>query len=256
MGSLHLFLNPQQVSNLADLLSTLNLTEVSGLKEKLSKSRPLDPEDFKLIEQDLNKQLHSGQSSGHARSEELDSFAGSENRVPPEMFYSMAPMTSSVASVQSVSELSDVDLESSMRSDYISCPPQPPSLQACLLMNSPHRYGSSVFPNMLPGLQSMTREPGKSQPSPSLDSVKAELQLRLTMGGLTATLLHLDPLLGQSPASRDATSGTETAFQTAARRYFTELAYFKDSIFGGRGFDHLRSQFEKACVHNNLRYWA
>eukprot|EP00061_Rhincodon_typus_P007884 g30010.t1 len=51
--------------------------------------------------------------------------------VPTEMFYSMAPMTSSVASVQSVSELSDVDLESSMRSDYNSCPLQPPSLQAC-----------------------------------------------------------------------------------------------------------------------------
>eukprot|EP00061_Rhincodon_typus_P006793 g27803.t1 len=53
--------------------------EVNRLKEKLSKSRPLDPEDFKLIEQDLNKQLHSGQSSGHAKSEELDSFAGTEN---------------------------------------------------------------------------------------------------------------------------------------------------------------------------------
>ncbi|XP_048475573.1 autophagy-related protein 2 homolog A [Rhincodon typus] len=254
MGSLHLFLNPQQISNLADLFSTLNLTaEVNRLKEKLSKSRPLDPEDFKLIEQDLNKQLHSGQSSGHAKSEELDSFAGTENGVPTEMFYSMAPMTSSVASVQSVSELSDVDLESSMRSDYNSCPLQPPSLQACLLMNSPHRYGSPVFPNMLPSLQSMNKQQGKSQPSPSLDNVKAELLLRLTIGGMTATLLHLDPLLGQSPASQDPISGTGTYFQTAACRYFTELAYFKDSIFGGRGFDHLRSQFEKACPHNNLR---
>ncbi|XP_048381059.1 autophagy-related protein 2 homolog A isoform X2 [Stegostoma tigrinum] len=253
MGSLHLFLNPQQISNLADLFSTLNLSEVNGLREKLNKSRPLDPEDFKLIEQDLNKQLHSGQSSGNAKSEELDSFAGTENGVPTEMFYSMAPMTSSVASVQSVSELSDVDLESSMRSDYSSCPLQPPSLQACLLMNSPHRYGSPMFPTMLPSLQSMSKQQGKSQPSPSLDNVKAELLLRLTIGGMTATLLHLDPLLGQPPASQDPVSGTATYFQTAAHHYFTELAYFKDSIFGGRGFDHLRRQFEKACPHNNLR---
>ncbi|XP_041037856.1 autophagy-related protein 2 homolog A [Carcharodon carcharias] len=253
MGSLHLFLNPQQISNLADLLSTLHLSEVNGLREKLSKSRPLDPEDFKLIEQDLNKQLHSGHSLGHPKGEELDSFAGTENGVPPEMFYSMAPMTSSMASVQSVSELSDVDLESSMRSDYSSCLLQPPSLGAGLLLNSPHRYGSSMFPTTLPSLQPMSRLQGKSQSPPSLDSVKAELLLRLTIGGLTATLLHLDPLLGQPPGVPGDPSGARTFFQSAARQYFTELVYFKDSIFGGRDFDHLRGQFERACPQNNLR---
>ncbi|XP_078061478.1 autophagy-related protein 2 homolog A-like [Mustelus asterias] len=253
MGSLHMFLNPQQISNLTDLLSTLHLSEVNGLKEKLSKSRPLDPEDFKLIEQDLNKQLHSGQSLGHPKGEDLDSFAGTETGVPSEMFYSMAPMTSSVASVQSVSELSDVDLESSIRSDYSSCPNQPPSLGAGMLLNSPHRYGSSVFPSTLPSLQSVNRQQGKSPASPSLDSVKAELLLKLTIGGLTATLLHLDPLLGQTPDVLEAPSGAGSLSQRAARHYFTELGYFRDSIFGGRSFDHLRSQFERACPLNNLR---
>uniref|UniRef100_UPI00398F0016 autophagy-related protein 2 homolog A n=1 Tax=Pristiophorus japonicus TaxID=55135 RepID=UPI00398F0016 len=241
MGSLHLFLSPLQISNLLDLLSTLNLAEVNGLKEKLSKSRPLDPEDFKLIEQDLNKQLHSGQSLGRPKADELDSLVGTENRVPADMFFSMAPMTSSVASVQSVSELSEVDLESSMLSDYSSCPLQPSSLAAGL-MNSPHRYGS--FPSPHPSLQCMNRQQGKAQPPPSLDSVKAELLLKLTVGGLTATVLHLEP----PPAT-----GSRPHPPATARHYFTELAYFKDAIFGGRDFDHLRAQFEKACPQSNLR---
>ncbi|XP_038643501.1 autophagy-related protein 2 homolog A-like [Scyliorhinus canicula] len=99
----------------------------------------------------------------------------------------------------------------------------------------------------------MNRQQGKAQPPPSLDTVKAELLLRLTVGGLTATLLHLDPLLGQPPEAPDAPPPTGSIFQSAACQYFAELAYFKDGIFGGRDFDHLRGHFEKACPHNNLR---
>lgn len=45
----------------------------------------------------------------------------------PEMFFSMAAMTSSVTSVRSVSDLSDIELDSSVHSDYSACPLQPPS---------------------------------------------------------------------------------------------------------------------------------
>ncbi|XP_072106379.1 autophagy-related protein 2 homolog A-like, partial [Mobula birostris] len=243
MGSLHLFLSPHQLSNLTDLLSTLSLSEVSGLTEKLSKSRPLDPEDFKLIEQDLNKQLHSGQSLARTRAEEFESLTGTENGVSSEMFFSMAPMTSSVASVQTVSELSDVDLGGSMYSDYSSSPLQAPSLGTGLMMGSPRRGGGSLFPSTLPNLQNMNRQQGRSQQPASLDSVKTELLLKLTFGGLTATLLHLERVPPAAPASLPA----------AARHYFTELTYFRDTIFGGCDFTHLRRQFEKACPRNNIR---
>ncbi|XP_062892347.1 autophagy-related protein 2 homolog A isoform X4 [Mobula hypostoma] len=243
MGSLHLFISPHQLSNLTDLLGTLSLSEVSGLTEKLSKSRPLDPEDFKLIEQDLNKQLHSGQSLARTRAEEFESLTGTENGVSSEMFFSMAPMTSSVASVQTVSELSDVDLGGSMYSDYSSSPLQAPSLGTGLMMGSPRRGGGSLFPSTLPNLQNMNRQQGRSQQPASLDSVKTELLLKLTFGGLTATLLHLDRVPPAAPASLPA----------AARHYFTELTYFRDTIFGGCDFTHLRRQFEKACPRNNIR---
>ncbi|XP_059810801.1 autophagy-related protein 2 homolog A [Hypanus sabinus] len=240
MGALHLFLSPHQLSNLTDLLGTLSLSEVSGLTEKLSKSRPLDPEDFKLIEQDLNKQLHSGQSLARSRTEEFELLTGTENGVSSEMFFSMAPMTSSVASVQTVSEMSEVDLGGSMYSDYSSSPLQAPSLGTGLLMGSPRRSGGSLFPSGLPSLQSVSRQQGRSQQPPSLDSVKTEVLLKLTFGGVTATLLHLEC---KPPATLPA----------ATRHYFTELTYFKDAIFGGRDFTHTRRQFERACPRSNIR---
>ncbi|XP_032871105.1 autophagy-related protein 2 homolog A [Amblyraja radiata] len=262
MGSLHLFLSPHHISNLVDFLSTINLSEVSGLREKLSKSRPLDPEDFKLIEQDLNKQLHSGRSLARAKAEELDSLVGPETAAPSDMFFSMAPMTSSVTSVQSGSELSDVDLDGSMCSDRSASPLQPPSMGTGLAMGSPRQHGSSFFPSTLPNLQGINRQQGRAQQPPPMEGVKMDVLLKLSLGGLTATVLHLEPLPG-GPTAEPAPSGANlhtganlhagAPLHATARHYYTELAYFKDSIFTDRDFSHLRAHFEKACPQSNLR---
>uniref|UniRef100_A0A8C3T5Y9 Autophagy related 2A n=1 Tax=Chelydra serpentina TaxID=8475 RepID=A0A8C3T5Y9_CHESE len=183
LGSLHLLVSPQQIFYLHDLLTALT----SGLQEKLSKSRPLDSEDLKLIEQDLSQQLHGGQGLGPGRlEEELESF----------MFFSMAAMTSSVTSMRSGSDLSDIELDSSVHSDYSACPLQPPSFT-----------------------------PGAPQ-LPSLESLRPETLLRVTVGGLTLTVPHQCPGPPAPPQ--------------LAQRFFAELAFFKDSAFGGRDFGHLR----------------
>uniref|UniRef100_A0A8C4W485 Autophagy related 2A n=1 Tax=Gopherus evgoodei TaxID=1825980 RepID=A0A8C4W485_9SAUR len=175
--------------------------------DKLSKSRPLESEDLKLIEQDLSQQLHGGQVP----------LLGL--RLPPvtlllplcfpEMFFSMAAMTSSVTSVRSVSDLSDIELDSSVHSDYSACPLQPPSFA-----------------------------PGAPQ-LPSLESLRPETLLRVTVGGLTLTVPHQCPGPPAPPQ--------------LAQRFFAKLAFFKDSAFGGRDFGHLRHCFEKACPYSNLR---
>uniref|UniRef100_A0A674I7J2 Autophagy related 2A n=1 Tax=Terrapene triunguis TaxID=2587831 RepID=A0A674I7J2_9SAUR len=207
LGSLHLLVSPQQIFYLHDLLTALSVS-ANGLQEKLSKSRPLDSEDLKLIEQDLSQQLHGGQGLGPGRlEEELESFVGLENR--GDMFFSMAAMTSSVTSVRSVSDLSDIELDSSVHSDYSACPLQPPSFA-----------------------------PGAPQ-LPSLESLRPETLLRITVGGLTLTVPH------QCPGP--------PALPQLAQRFFAELAFFKDSAFGGRDFGHLRQCFEKACPCSNLR---
>uniref|UniRef100_A0A8C4W414 Autophagy related 2A n=1 Tax=Gopherus evgoodei TaxID=1825980 RepID=A0A8C4W414_9SAUR len=181
-----------------------DVAQSNGLQEKLSKSRPLESEDLKLIEQDLSQQLHGGQVP----------LLGL--RLPPvtlllplcfpEMFFSMAAMTSSVTSVRSVSDLSDIELDSSVHSDYSACPLQPPSFAPQL---------------------------------PSLESLRPETLLRVTVGGLTLTVPHQCPGPPAPPQ--------------LAQRFFAKLAFFKDSAFGGRDFGHLRHCFEKACPYSNLR---
>lgn len=237
LGSLHLLVSPQQIFYLRDLLTALSVSEANGLQEKLSKSRPLDSEDLKLIEQDLSQQLHGGQGLGPGRlEEELESFVGLENR---EMFFSMAAMTSSVTSVRSVSDLSDIELDSSLHSDYSACPLQPPSFTPGLILSSPRRYGRSPFAATLPGLQGLSKLPGKAPQLPSLESLRPETLLRVTVGGLTLTIPHQCPGPPAPPQ--------------LAQRFFAELAFFKDSAFGGRDFGHLRQCFEKACPCSNLR---
>uniref|UniRef100_A0A8D0HW69 Autophagy related 2A n=1 Tax=Sphenodon punctatus TaxID=8508 RepID=A0A8D0HW69_SPHPU len=59
------------------------------------------------------------------------------------------------------------------------------------------------------------------------------------------------------PASRSPPPppGTDRTLPllTLARRFFTDLGFFKDSAFGGRNFQPLRQSFEKACPHSNFR---
>ncbi|XP_070807618.1 autophagy-related protein 2 homolog A [Pituophis catenifer annectens] len=150
IGSLHLLLAPRQILHLTDLLSSLNLSESGLLQEQLSKNRPLDSEDLKLIEQDLSQQLHSGLGSAPPHLEGMA--AGVENG---EMFFSMAPMTSSVASLRSVSDLSDLD--SSVHSDISTAPLQPPAFAPGLSLGSPRRYRRLPFASTLPGLNKIPR---------------------------------------------------------------------------------------------------
>uniref|UniRef100_K7FR71 Autophagy related 2A n=1 Tax=Pelodiscus sinensis TaxID=13735 RepID=K7FR71_PELSI len=254
LGSLHLLVSPQQIFYLHDLLTALCVSatqEANGLQEKLSKSRPLDSEDLKLIEQDLSQQLHGGQGLGLGQLEDLKSFVSLENRGDVwarrmEMFFSMAAMTNSVTSVRSVSDLSDGELDSSMHSDYSSCPLQPPSFAPGV--RTPW-WGVMLTPE---GDQQARRALVPSPPFPvgrpclgrpnlsfSLENLRPETLLRVTVGGLTLTVPHQWP-------------GPPTPPQLA-QHFFAELAFFKDSAFGGRDFGHLRKCFEKACPCSNLR---
>ncbi|KAM9301925.1 autophagy-related protein 2 homolog A [Gastrophryne carolinensis] len=242
MGSVHLFLNPSQVTNLQQLLDALSISESNSIREKLLKSRPLDLEDLKLIEQDLNQQLQSGPGSLFIPDPELVPFQSSENG---EMFFSMAAMTNSVTSIRSTSELSDVDLGSSVCSDYSGHQFQSPAFTPGLMLSSPRRYGNSPFSATIPPLQNLQRAQGKQPSLSPLEPLKPEMLLKLTVGGLTITVPHIPS---------DASSAQDC--REAASRFFEELGYFKDAAFSGRDFGHLREHFQKACQLSNVRATA
>ncbi|XP_032089811.1 autophagy-related protein 2 homolog A isoform X3 [Thamnophis elegans] len=235
IGSLHLLLAPRQILHLTDLLSSLNLSESGILQEQLSKNRPLDSEDLKLIEQDLSQQLHSGLGLAPAH---LEGMAVGVENGGGEMFFSMAPMTSSVASLRSVSDLSDLD--SSVHSDISTTPLQPPA--PGLGLGSPRRYRRLPFASTLPGLNKIPSKAGPLLP-PSLDSQRPEMLLRVTLGGLTLTLLHQPPGLFPS----------EVLSLVVAQRFFAQLGGLKDAAFGGRDFHPLRHCFEEAIPRSHVR---
>uniref|UniRef100_A0A665XFJ7 Autophagy related 2A n=1 Tax=Echeneis naucrates TaxID=173247 RepID=A0A665XFJ7_ECHNA len=80
--------------------------------------------------------------------------------------------------------------------------------------------------------------------SSQAEQLKPDALLRLTIGGLTLTLLEED-----LPTNQDGVSSLAQVSQV----FFRELAFFKDSMFSERDFHHLRGGFAKACPHSHIR---
>lgn len=99
------------------------------------------------------------------------------------------------------------------------------------------------------GSQSETctlRFPGRSSQRLPPEPLKPDALLRLSLGGLTLTLLEHEP-------PRPGSGGMLPPLAEVSRVFFSELAYFKDTMFSGRDFSHLRQSFVKACPHSHLR---
>uniref|UniRef100_A0A8C7VFS4 Autophagy related 2A n=1 Tax=Oncorhynchus mykiss TaxID=8022 RepID=A0A8C7VFS4_ONCMY len=227
VGCLHLLLSPDQITHLTDLLSALCIDTEPKPSGAGVHSRPLDSEDLRLIEEDLSKQLSSSPGDRDPDwDEEPDMepyLTGLENG---DMFFSMGPgMTSSVTSAHSLSD--------SMASSTHS--------QASYAQGLPQGPRHYPVPGSLSSLPHCSRIPGRSSQS---EPLKPEVLLRLSLGGLTLTLLEQDP-----PPGPDAASSLAQVSQV----FFRELAFFKDSMFSERDFHHLRASFAKACPHSHLR---
>ncbi|XP_047658028.1 autophagy-related protein 2 homolog A isoform X3 [Tachysurus fulvidraco] len=238
VGCLHLLLSPNQITNLTDLLTALCIeTEGSCNARGGAPSRPLGSDDLKLIEEDLSKQL----SVDTDRDLELNTEPYMSSLENGDMFYSMGPgcMTSSVMSTRSGSELSDSDMESSVHSQSSLAPTHPLSPQG--MLNCPRRYPVA---GTLPSLPQCSRPSRRSTHTGQSESTKPDCLLRLSLGGMTLTLLEQEP--AQEPQDLSSMAKVSQVF-------FHELAYFKDSMFSERDFENLRGSFSKACPHSHLR---
>ncbi|XP_053058943.1 autophagy-related protein 2 homolog A isoform X3 [Acinonyx jubatus] len=208
LGSLHLLLTPRQLQQLQELFSAMSLADPEGLVDKLNKSRPLGAEDLWLIEQDLNEQLRAGAVAEPLSPEPLASpLVNLDNT---DLFFSMAGLTSSVASALSELSLSDVDLGSSVHSDM-----------------APRRLSAHAHPT------------GKTAPTPLPDTLRPDSLLKMTLGGMTLTLLQ--------------TSAPSSGPPDLSTHFFSEFDATKDGPFGSRDFHHLRPRFQRACPCSHVR---
>lgn len=85
---------------------------------------------------------------------------------------------------------------------------------------------------------------GRSSHGGQVETMKPDSLFRLSLGGVTLTLLEQEPLMGDG----------QSMLATVSQTFFSELAYFKDSMFSERDFQNLRGSFAKACPHSHLRY--
>uniref|UniRef100_A0A4W4GAP6 Autophagy related 2A n=1 Tax=Electrophorus electricus TaxID=8005 RepID=A0A4W4GAP6_ELEEL len=85
---------------------------------------------------------------------------------------------------------------------------------------------------------------GSSAHGGQSESMKPEALLRLSLGGVTLTLLEQEPPPGTEGLSPMA---------EVSQVFFHELAFFRDSMFSERDFKNLRGSFAKACPHSHLR---
>ncbi|MBN3300118.1 ATG2A protein, partial [Amia calva] len=260
LGCLHLLLSPGQIAHLSDLLTALCIhTEPAGGAEA-GHSRPLGSDDLRLIEEDLSKQL-SGDSGGERErgsDGEGDYFLSSlENGgvecCVAEMFYSMgAGMSSSVTSV-----LSDCSLTSSCSTLSPGVPPQAHTHTDRDKYNNTHKNTEKhiLTQTLTTFLLSISvclcaSVSGRSSQRRPVEPLKTDALLRLSLGGVTLTLLEEEP-----PADLAGSHGPQGAVPLAkvSRLFFQELGYFKDTMFSGRDFAPLRESFARACPHSHLR---
>ncbi|XP_043982946.1 autophagy-related protein 2 homolog A isoform X1 [Gambusia affinis] len=236
-GCVHMLLSPDQITHLADLLAALCIDIEPEQKCGGVNSRPLDSEDLRLIEEDLSKQLGSSPKDREWENEpHLEPYITSlENG---EMFYSMGPaaMSSSVASTRSGSELSDSDMESSTHS--LSSLTHPAALTAQGLASCTRRYPVA---GCLSSLPHTSRIRGRSH-SGQAEQLKPEALLRLTLGGLTLTMLQEDP-----------PSDGASSLAQVSQVFFRGLLSFKENMLANKNFNHLRKCFAAACPLSNLR---
>ncbi|KAF6726611.1 Autophagy-related 2-like protein A [Oryzias melastigma] len=239
VGCIHMLLSPDQITHLTDLLAALCIDTEPESKGGGVLSRPLDSDDLRMIEEDLGKQLGSSprDRDWEAETEPEHYITSLENG---DMFYSMGPagMSCSGTSIRSGSELSESDMESSTHS--FSSFTQPASLSAQGLVQVPRRY---PVPGCLPSLPQSSRSRGRSY-SGQAEQLKPDALLRLTLGGLTLTLLTEDPVSKSDGAS---------SLAQVSQVFFRELGFFKDNMFSEKGFHHLRGGFAKACPQSHLR---
>uniref|UniRef100_A0A8C9Z9J4 Autophagy related 2A n=1 Tax=Sander lucioperca TaxID=283035 RepID=A0A8C9Z9J4_SANLU len=200
VGCVHLLLSPDQITHLTDLLAALCIDTGTVKHSHCDKHAPIPGLDYTLF---------------------VYIVVFIYVCVPAEMFFSMGPtgMTSSMTSVRSGSELSDSDMESSTHSLASFTQPAP------------------FFLSLTKNETVILFLAGRSH-SGQAEQLKPDALLRLTLGGLTLTLLQEDP-----PSKPDGASSLAQVSQV----FFRELAFFKDSMFSERDFHRLRGGFAKLC---------
>ncbi|XP_067848216.1 autophagy-related protein 2 homolog B-like isoform X3 [Heptranchias perlo] len=267
--SVNFFLSPRQVHLLLDMLSTILLpgcAEATAVQSKSRKNRPMQQEDQYLIQMELNRYLQKETLSPGISAEqsyyETETIRTTSSRAEDEVFFSMADMemSNSVASLPPLGEPT-IDMELSLNSTHANSAGSSPQ-SATGFSTSWDDYldrsgqggrvirGSLFNSKELPVIQKPLRPsslPSKSHP---IDESRPEVVIRLAIGSVSVSVLHIDPLPPpDSPLHLDPLT-------RMACHFFEQLKTLDLSRVPARDFHALRLKFAEACPHDHLRLFA
>uniref|UniRef100_A0A673K2H1 Autophagy-related protein 2 homolog B-like n=1 Tax=Sinocyclocheilus rhinocerous TaxID=307959 RepID=A0A673K2H1_9TELE len=210
--SLIMLLSPQQVHLLLDMFG-----EWSAIG-KDRKSRPMQQEDEYRLHMELNRCLKKDTITGTTDQDLFESQTTRTVSSREDVFFSMA----------------DMDMSHSLS----SLPPlgDPPTVDLDLSVNS--NYSASLGESTLPYVCSLAH-PSKGH----CDESRPELVLRLTVGSLCLSVLHIDPL--PPPDS------SRSHLAPMASEFFRILSV--NQLPPG-SFLQSRTVFDEACPHDHLRF--
>uniref|UniRef100_A0A672QL87 Autophagy related 2B n=1 Tax=Sinocyclocheilus grahami TaxID=75366 RepID=A0A672QL87_SINGR len=234
--SLIMLLSPQQVHLLLDMFGVFS----SSGKDR--KSRPMQQEDEYRLHMELNRCLKKDTITGATDQDLFESQTTRTVYSREDVFFSMADMdmSHSLSSLPPLGDPPTVDLDLSVNSNYSTSLGESPSGNVATVwdefMDVPRQKEKQT--NEMPHL-SRDSHPSKGH----CDESRPELVLRLTVGSLCLSVLHIDPL--PPPDS------SRSHLAPMASEFFRILSV--NQLPAG-SFLQSRTVFDEACPHDHLRF--
>ncbi|XP_051578281.1 autophagy-related protein 2 homolog B-like isoform X1 [Myxocyprinus asiaticus] len=252
--SLIMLLSPRQVHLLLDMFGVFSSSgqEWSAFG-KDRKSRPMQQEDEYRLHMELNRCLKKDIITGATDRDLFESQATRTVSSREDVFFSMADMdiSHSLSSLPPLGDPPTVDLDLSLNSNYSTSLGESPSGNVAMVWDeymdvtrqkekqtneTPQLSRDPHFPQ---NLLRQTSHPSKGH----CDESRPELVLRLTVGSLCLSVLHIDPL----PPPDSSLS----PLAPMASEFFRILSLNQLPV---GGFLQSRTVFDEACPHDHLRF--
>uniref|UniRef100_A0A8C2EUF3 Autophagy related 2B n=1 Tax=Cyprinus carpio TaxID=7962 RepID=A0A8C2EUF3_CYPCA len=239
--SLIMLLSPQQVHLLLDMFG-----EWAAIG-KDRKSRPMQQEDEYRLHMELNRCLKKDTITGATDQDLFESQTTRTVSSREDVFFSMADMdmSHSLSSLPPLGDPPTVDLDLSVNSNYSASLGESPSGNVAVDVPRQKEKQTNEMPHLSRDSQ-LTHKLLRQTSHPSkghCDESRPELVLRLTVGSLCLSVLHIDPL--PPPDS------SRSHLAPMASEFFRILSV--NQLPAG-SFLQSRTVFDEACPHDHLRF--
>nr|UXP86414.1 atg2 [Procambarus clarkii] len=258
-GSLIMFLSPRQIHLLLELSEGVASPDKLELEPSVprmvgGKQKPMDPNDFRKVENELLRELRTPPVSSHA----LNQHQGWSNAPLEDSDDEFVPMGSGsggLAKNMSSSQLSGCsDMDSSFSSN-MSC--STVRSTSASVSATPYRYtgaGVMMGDHFISGSGRKKSEHSGSRLTH--DPSAAVTHFRVQISSVAAVVLHEDVLTTSVENSNMVSKASVAEMQAKSEDFFTILGVHGLFGYSFNAFQEARKKFNEACQINHLRFMA